>query len=65
MTKLTYKVGNVEVVSFRMALELRRRTGLPIERVYSDVEEEFKVDPEMREKRANNIHNKTKVRVAR
>ena len=63
MTRLSYKIGNVEVTSFRMALELKRRTGLPIIKVYTDVEEDFKVDPELREKRANNIHNK--VRVAR
>ena len=61
MTKLSYKIGNVEVVSYKMALELKRRMGLPIEKVYTEIEEDLKVDPEMREKRANNIHNKVKV----
>ena len=64
MTRLSYKIGNVEVVSFRMALELKKRTGLPIFKVYTEVEEDFKVDPELREKRAYNIHNKIKVRAA-
>ena len=64
MTRLSYKIGNVEVVSFRMALELKKRTGLPIYKVYTKVEDEFKVNPELRERRANNIHNKIKVRVA-
>ena len=58
MTKLSYKIGNVEVVSYRMALELKRRTGLPIKKVYTEVEEDFKVDPEAREKRVAAIRKK-------
>lgn len=61
MTKLTYKVGGAEVASFRMALELKKRTGLPIVKVYTDVEEEFKVDPVAREKRVAAIRNHSKV----
>ena len=58
MTRLTYKIGNVEVVSYRMARELKRKTGLPIYKIYTEVEEDFKEEPEKRDKRAAAIYNK-------
>lgn len=58
MTKLTYKIGNAEVVSYSMALELKRRTGLPIERIYREVEEDVKINPERREKKLRQFARK-------
>lgn len=61
MTRLSYKVGNVEVVSYKLACELKRRTGLPIKKVYTLVDEEFKVNPAEREKRVAAIMAKARV----
>ena len=65
MTSLSYKIGNIEVTSFKMALELKKRTGLPIIKIYTPVDEEFKVDPVAREKRVAAIRRKALERAAR
>lgn len=58
MTKLTYKVGAVEVNSYDEALKMRERTKEPIQRIYTEVAEESKVDPAKREKRLAAIRKK-------
>ena len=64
MTRLSYKVGNVEVVSYRLAKELEKRTGLKLQRVFTEVEEDFKVDPAAREKRVAAIRKHSRVKEA-
>ena len=61
MTKLSYRVGNVEVTSYHMALELKKNTGYPIEKIYTEVKEDFKVNPVAREKRLAAIRKHAKV----
>ena len=64
MTRLSYKVGNVEVVSYRLAKELEKRTGLKMQRVFTEVEEEFHINPETREKRVAAIRKHSRVKEA-
>ena len=45
MTKLTYIVGNEEVISYKIAKILAAETGLPVIPKYTKIEEEFAVAP--------------------
>ena len=52
MTKLSYKVGEFEIASYPEAMELAKKTGCPIEKIYTPVIENLKVNPVTIEKRA-------------
>ena len=58
MTKLSYKVGNMETTSYNEALELKAKTKYPIQRVYEEMNTESKADPAKREKRLAAIRKK-------
>lgn len=58
MTRLSYKVGTVNCETYNEALELSHLTGLPVERVYTPIEEHPVVDPIEREKRVAAIREK-------
>lgn len=50
MTRLSYKVGNYETVSYAEATKLAKETGAAVEKVYTPIDENAKVDPEKRAK---------------
>lgn len=58
MTKLSYKVGEMETTSYSEALKFKEKTHCPIKMIYTEVESDSKVDPVMREKRLAAIRKK-------
>lgn len=47
MTRLSYRIGNIETTSYDEALKISSETKEQIERVYTTIIEKLDVDPEV------------------
>lgn len=58
MTKLSYKIGEIETTNYAEAVEVASRLHRPITRIYTPIEPERKIDHEKVQRRMEAIRRK-------